>query len=307
MRHLVPLIVTVFGIGFLSSCSKPAGGNQHATISLRDGSTITGTVLSSSTAEIQVAGDDKINRTIPTAQVRSVQYDDTAQASANGASPAPGAAPAPPPGDAAAPAPPPSNAPPAAAAELPHPDHYHPAESAITTRTYELPAGAQISVRTEETIDSGKAAEGQLFPAEVTRNALDAAGNVVIPRGANAQIVIRSASKGGKIRGASDLVMDLASVSIDGREYQLSTTDLAERGKEGLGANRRTAEYSGGGAAIGAIIGAIAGGGKGAAIGAGSGAGAGALGQILTKGTIKVPVESVLTFQLDRPLRVRAQ
>lgn len=162
-------------------------------------------------------------------------------------------------------------------------------------------------MRTEETIDSGKAAEGQLFPAEVTRNALDAAGNVVIPRGANAQIVIRSASKGGKIRGASDLVMDLASVSIDGREYQLSTTDLAERGKEGLGANRRTAEYSGGGAAIGAIIGAIAGGGKGAAIGAGSGAGAGALGQILTKGTIKVPVESVLTFQLDRPLRVRAQ
>ena len=51
---------------------------------------------------------------------------------------------------------------------------------------------------------------------------------------------------------------------------------------------------------------AIAGGGKGAAIGAGSGAGAGALTQILTKGTIKVPVESVLTFKLEQPLRVRA-
>jgi hypothetical protein len=93
---------------------------------------------------------------------------------------------------------------------------------------------------------------------------------------------------------------------VEGREYQLSTADLSERGKSGIGANRRTAEYSGGGAAIGAIIGAIAGGGKGAAIGAGSGAGAGALTQILTKGTIKVPVESVLTFQLDQPLRVRA-
>jgi hypothetical protein len=57
--------------------------------------------------------------------------------------------------------------------------------------------------------------------------------------------------------------------------------------------------------ANGAVIGAIAGGGKGAAIGAGAGAGAGALGQILTKGgSIKVPAESVLTFTLDKSLRV---
>ena len=45
---------------------------------------------------------------------------------------------------------------------------------------------------------------------------------------------------------------------------------------------------------------------KGAAIGAGSGAGAGALTQVLTKGRIKVPVESILTFQLDKPIRVQA-
>jgi hypothetical protein len=179
-------------------------------------------------------------------------------------------------------------------------------ESAITTKTYELVPGTEISVRNEETIDSGKAAEGQTFPAEVTRDVLDAEGKVVIPRGSNAQIVIRSASKGGRFRGTSDLVMDLASVSIDGRQYELSTTDLAERGHSGIGANRRTGEFTGGGAAVGAIIGAIAGGGKGAAIGAGSGAGAGALTQILTKGTIKVPVETVLTFRLDKPLRVRA-
>ena len=51
---------------------------------------------------------------------------------------------------------------------------------------------------------------------------------------------------------------------------------------------------------------AIAGGGKSAAIGAGSEAGAGAVAEILTKGTIKVPVESILTFRLDQPLRVTA-
>jgi outer membrane lipoprotein SlyB len=69
--------------------------------------------------------------------------------------------------------------------------------------------------------------------------------------------------------------------------------------------NKRTAEYSGGAAALGAIIGAIAGGGKGAAIGAGAGAGAGALTQVLTKGgSIRVPAETVLTFQLDKPVQI---
>jgi len=202
--------------------------------------------------------------------------------------------------------PPATSTPPRARREATHREHYHPVESAITTKSHELPAGTEISVRNEETIDSGRAAEGQTFPAEVTRDVLDTAGDVVIPRGSNAQIVIRSASKGGRFRGASDLVMDLASVSIDGQQYHLSTADLAERGRSGIGANRRTGEFTGGGAAIGAIIGAIAGGGKGAAIGAGSGAGAGALSQVLTKGAIKVPVETVLTFKLDQPLRVRA-
>lgn len=174
----------------------------------------------------------------------------------------------------------------------------------MTTKTYVVPAGTEISVRNEETIDSAHAVEGQGFAAEVTRDVRDAAGDVVIPRGANAVIVILSASKGGHFRGTSDLAMDLASVSVDGRRYQLSTTDLVKRGRDGVGVNKRTSEITGGGAAIGALIGAIAGGGKGAAIGAGAGAGGGALTQILTKGSVKVPVESVLTFKLDKPLRV---
>jgi hypothetical protein len=130
---------------------------------------------------------------------------------------------------------------------------------------------------------------------------------VVIPRGANAQVVIRSASKGGRFRGTSDLVLDLATVSIDGRQYTLSTADLAARGKDGVGVNKRTGAFTGGGAAVGAIIGAIAGGGKGAAIGAGSGAGAGVLTQVVTKGgSIKIPAETILTFKLDQSLHVTA-
>jgi hypothetical protein len=284
---------TLLALAILSSC-RSTGGGQRATVLMRDGTSVSGTIVSNSSSEVQIAGDDKVTRTIPTAQVRSIEYDETPPATA-ASNPLPPVAP---PLAASAPAPAPR--------EAPHREHYHPVEAAITTKTYELAAGTEIPVRNEETIDSGKSAESQTFPAEVTRDILDSAGDVVIPRGSNAQIVIRSASKGGRFRGASDLVMDLASVSIDGRQYRLTTTDLAERGRSGVGANRRTGEFAGGGAAIGAIIGAIAGGGKGAAIGAGSGAGAGALSQVLTKGTIKVPVETVLTFKLDQPLRVRA-
>ena len=69
----------------------------------------------------------------------------------------------------------------------------------------------------------------------------------------------------------------------------------------------RTAEYTGGGAALGAIIGAIAGHGKGAAIGAAAGAGGGALTQVLTKGgSIRVPAETVLTFKLDKSVQILA-
>ena len=157
-----------------------------------------------------------------------------------------------------------------------------------------------------EPIDSATAREGQTFDAQVTRDAKDAAGDVVIPRGSRARVVIRSASGGGHFHGASDLALDLQSVNIDGKSYALSTVDIVEKGHDNVGINKRTGKFAGGGAALGAIIGAIAGGGKGAAIGAGAGAGAGAAGEIITKGgSIKVPVESVLTFSLDRPLRVR--
>jgi hypothetical protein len=307
MRRFLLAVPVIF---FLSSCSQTTGGGQRATVELRDGTSVSGTVVSSSASEIQIAADDQTKRTIPMAQVRSVEYEEPAPA-APPASPAPAAAPAAPAASApAAPAAgtpaPPAPGTPVPPKELRHREHYHPRETAITSKTLIVPEGTEVSVRNEETIDSSKAVEGQTFPAEVTKGVPDATGNLVIPAGANAQIVIRSSSKGGKIRGASDLVLDLASVSIDGRQYRLSTVDLEQKGRSGVGANKRTGIFTGGGAAVGAIIGAIAGGGKGAAIGAGSGAGAGALTQVLTKGTIKVPVETVLTFKLDQPLRVEA-
>jgi hypothetical protein len=278
----------------LCSCATKDSDRPHATITMRDGSTVAGSVVTSTASEITLAGDDKSSRTIPMSQVKSIEYDDAPQAAA--------AAP-----DQTAPAPAATIAKQAARSQVAHQEHYHPPQSVVSTKTYQLPAGTEISVRAEETIDSSKGSEGQTYAAEVTRDVLDADGAVVIPDGSNAKIVIKSASQGGRFTGASDLVLDLRAVSVEGQEYLIGTSDLQKRGREGVGANQRTAIFTGGGAAIGAIIGAIAGGGKGAAIGAASGAGGGALTQVLTKGgSIKVPAETILTFKLDRPLRVDA-
>jgi hypothetical protein len=264
----------------------------RATVVLRDGSRAAGVVAISTPAEITLNLDGGGSRTIPMKDVRRVDYGEVATAVKPAEPAAPGGVPA----KTVAPAPP--------APEPTHEEHFHPPAAAVVSKTNVLPAGTNIPVRNEETIDSAKAVEGQVYAAEIASDVKDADGDIVIPRGSNAHLVIKSASKGGKIRGQSDLVLDLVSVSIEGQQYGLDASDISQKGRSGVGVNKRTGAFMGGGAAVGAIIGAIAGGGKGAAIGAGAGAGAGAVTQIVTKGSIKVPAETVLTFKLDSPLKV---
>jgi hypothetical protein len=172
--------------------------------------------------------------------------------------------------------------------------------AAVLAQRDTLPAGTQITVRTSETISAKSRSEGRIYNGNVDRDVLDRQGNVVIPRGSAAELMVRNATSG-------NIVLDIESVDVNGRRYTVSTTDrdagTRSQEKEGVGKNKRTGEYVGGGALLGTIIGAVAGGGKGAAIGALAGAGAGAAGQTITKGGIvRVPAESVLTFRLDRPL-----
>jgi hypothetical protein len=140
----------------------------------------------------------------------------------------------------------------------------------------------------------------------VARDVFDSSGQVAIPRGASATLVIRESRAQGKVEGRSELAVDVVAVRVHGRQYRLETSDFVERGREGLGANKRTAEFAGGGGLFGTIIGAVAGGGKGAAIGALSGAAAGATTQALTRGKgVRIPAETVLNFRLEAPIRIR--
>jgi hypothetical protein len=164
-----------------------------------------------------------------------------------------------------------------------------------------VPSGSQITVRLNESIDAKSPSDSRIYSAVVDRDVTDKSGRVVVPRGSDAELILRDSSD-------KEVILDLESVNVNGRRYTVNTsseTVSAEqtREREGVGANKRTGKYVGGGAVIGSIIGAIAGGGKGAAIGAATGAGAGAIGQTATRGgSVKVPSETLLTFRLDRPL-----
>jgi hypothetical protein len=134
---------------------------------------------------------------------------------------------------------------------------------------------------------------------------MDPNGVVVIPRGSPARLAVVSNDE--STTGGHNLSLALQSIQVNGRNYVVETnTTNGGAGGTGIGKNKRTAEYVGGGAVVGTVIGAIAGGGKGAVIGAIAGGGAGAGAQVLTKGRqVNVPAESVLTFRLDQPMRLR--
>jgi hypothetical protein len=171
-----------------------------------------------------------------------------------------------------------------------------------TTDPNTIPAGTMLAIRTNERIESSQA--GQTFKAEIAEPIVDQNGRTIIPKGAPTELVVMESSSGGAV-GTSNVVLGVRSVTVNGRERSISTSAEERRGEEGIGANRRTAENVGGGAAIGAIIGAIAGGGQGAAVGAAVGAAGGAAVQVLTRGErVQVPAETILTFRLTEPWRL---
>src|SRR5437588_1718157 len=156
-----------------------------------------------------------------------------------------------------------------------------------------LRSGTNIKVRADQAINATSAQGGRMYDATVSEDVKDANGNVVIPSGSRAQLAVTEGAK------ANEIALNLNSVTVNGQSFYIASNTMNRGGKEGLGKNKRTAEYVGGGALAGTVIGAIAGGGKGAAIGALAGGAAGAGTQVLTRGSkVDVPAESVLTFKL---------
>lgn len=167
----------------------------------------------------------------------------------------------------------------------------------------EIPTGTTLEVRTNDSIDSKTANEGQTFSAEIATDVIGANGDMLIPRGSPVELVVLEMKDRGRIRG-TQLQLGLQSVQISGVRYLVTSREL-ER-SSGIGANEKTAEMVGGGAALGTVIGAAAGGTKGAVLGGLAGAAAGAAAQILMNGNqVRIPSESVLKFRLEDTMRLQ--
>jgi hypothetical protein len=164
----------------------------------------------------------------------------------------------------------------------------------------ELAAGSEISIRLIDPVDSERSSEGDEFRATL-EDPITVGNEVVAPKGADAKVRLVAEKDSGKLRGRTELTVELMSVTVDGKAVPISTSSVTEySGSRGA----RTAKSAAAVGAIGAVIGAIAGGGKGAAIGAAAGAGAGAGAQVFMRGQrVRIPSETVLTFITSAPAR----
>jgi hypothetical protein len=164
-----------------------------------------------------------------------------------------------------------------------------------------VPAGTRILVRMVDSVDSSKQKTGYKFSATLAAN-LQAYDVTVAKEGTKLFGVLTNATSAGKMKGSSELTLELTDIMINGTAYPLKTSDYDVKGK-GEGGN--TAKKVVGGAGLGALIGGIAGGGKGAGIGALAGAGAGTVVAATKKGQqVSVPSETLLEFRLEHPVEL---
>lgn len=135
--------------------------------------------------------------------------------------------------------------------------------------------GTQIQVRSDSRVDVSNWDRGRIYPAHVARDVYARDGDLAVPRGSEAELIVRQT-------GPDQYMLDLESITINGRRYALDTS--------GPHYNMPQAEYQDGRGIVGAIVGAIA----------------GANGeQAETRGAeIRIPPGSLLTFQLQQPMHV---
>ena len=163
-----------------------------------------------------------------------------------------------------------------------------------------VPAGTSMAIRLIDPIDSETAQPGQTFRA--TLDAPLPTDGDAVRSGYDVKGHVEEVKSAGKFKGQSLLVLQVDSITVGGRPYGI---DADPYRRQGSSRGKNTAEKVGAGAAIGAIIGGIAGGGKGAGIGAAAGGGLGGGVQAAGKGQqIKLPSETVVSFNLRSPLTV---
>jgi hypothetical protein len=89
-----------------------------------------------------------------------------------------------------------------------------------------VPTGTEIAVRTNDAVDSQNVSEGQTYSATVLQDIKGTAAETLIPKGSDAQLLIRQVNSGGAT-GSPQLILDLQSITVNGRRYRVSTEDIS--------------------------------------------------------------------------------
>lgn len=165
-----------------------------------------------------------------------------------------------------------------------------------------IPPGTVIIMRLNEPLSSDHNQIGDPFTG-VLEQPIVVNGYVVARRGQVVMGQVKSAKKAGRVKGQSELGIELTDITlVNGEQAPVLTALWQASGGTTHGADAATIV---GGTGLGAAIGAAADWGRGAAIGAGAGAVAGIGAVLLTRGrpTILAP-ESQLSFRLVDPVKV---
>ena len=176
-------------------------------------------------------------------------------------------------------------------------DEYAPPPALLT-----IPSGTILIMRLNEPLSSDRNQVGDQFSG-VLEQPIVVSGWVVARRGQVVMGQVKSVQKAGRVKGVSQLGVELTDLTlVNGEQAPILTELWKGSGGTSHGADAATI---GGTTALGAIIGSAADWGRGAAIGAGAGAAAGIGAVLLTRGrpTILEP-ESQLSFRLVDPVKV---
>lgn len=174
---------------------------------------------------------------------------------------------------------------------------------AVRPAEIDIPRGTPIAIRINEHISVKSSRPGDRFDGEVAEPVSGPNGDIVIPRGTPVGGEIAAAHSRGHFKGASILELRLTSLTLNGTQYPIQTSDYT-RTKKGKG--KRTAAFIGGGTGLGMLVGGLASGGTGLLIGGLAGAGAGtATGALTGNRDIEIPAESLVRFRLADDLVVR--
>ena len=168
--------------------------------------------------------------------------------------------------------------------------------------TLTVPAGTILLIRINEYLSSDRNQIGDQFTA-VLENPLVVNGWVVARRGQMIVGHVKDVRKAGRIKGTSELGVELTDLTVvDGRQVPILTELWKGSGGTSHGQDAATVATTTG---LGALIGSAADWGEGAAIGAGAGAAAGIGAVLLTRGrpTVLHPEEQ-LSFRLVDPVRI---